>query len=363
MNILGLNFGHDSACTLLKKGSIVAACEEERYNKEKHTRAFPINAINDCLKIGRLKIKDIDVISVGFLPKKYVEEFYFNQILDDKKKINLIKDGFSRIKFTLDLEDRIRTNLGFKKKIEFHNHHYCHLASTFYPSGFKKSLILSLDGMGEFETGMVGIGNKKKIKILNDNIKFPNSLGLIYAAITYFLGWKSFYDEGIVMGLAPLGNCKEKIKNHRKTYLEVFREIIVKKKGLEYEINKEWITYHYERDSWLSNKFYKIFGKKRKGNGNISQHYKNIASALQTRVEEIVISQLKYLKKIYKVDKLCIAGGVGLNCSLNGKIHEKNIFKKIFIVPASGDSGVSFGASLVTYFKRKKKIISIETFI
>ena len=355
MNILGLNFGHDSACTLLKKGAVVAACEEERYNKEKHTRAFPINAINDCLKIGRLKIKDIDVISVGFLPKKYVEEFYFKQILNDKKKINLIKDGFSRIKFTLDLEDRIRTNLGFRKKIEFHNHHYCHLASTFYPSGFKKSLILSLDGMGEFETGMVGIGKEKKIKVLNDKIKFPNSLGLIYAAITYFLGWKSFYDEGIVMGLAPLGNCKEKIKNQSKTYLEVFREIIVKKKGLEYEINKEWITYHYERDSWLSNKFYRTFGKKRKVNGNISQHYKNIASALQIRIEEIVISQLKYLNKIYKVDKLCIAGGVGLNCSLNGKIHEKNIFKKIFIVPASGDSGVSFGASLVAYFKRKKK--------
>ena len=115
MNILGINFGHDSACTLLKKGAIVAACEEERYNKEKHTKAFPINAIKDCLKIGRLKIKDIDVISVGFLPKKYVEEFYFNQVLDDKKKINLIKDGFSRIKSTLDIEDRIRTNLGLKK--------------------------------------------------------------------------------------------------------------------------------------------------------------------------------------------------------------------------------------------------------
>ena len=196
---------------------------------------------------------------------------------------------------------------------------------------------------------------KKKITVLYDKITFPNSLGLIYAAITYFLGWKSFYDEGIVMGLAPLGNCKEKIKNQRKTYLEVFREIIVKKKGLEYEINKDWITYHYERDSWLSHKFYRTFGKKRKVNGNISQHYKNIASALQTRIEEIVISQLKYLKKIYKVDKLCIAG-CWVKLFFKRKNPRKKYFQKNIYRTASGDSGVSFGASLASYFKRKKKL-------
>ena len=155
------------------------------------------------------------------------------------------------------------------------------------------------------------------------------------------------------MGLAPLGNCKEKLKS-KKNLSWSFREIIVKRKVLNMKSTRIGLLSLWE-DSWLSHKFYRTFGKKRKVNGNISQHYKNIASALQTRIEEIVISQLKYLKKIYKVDKLCIAGGVGLNCSLNGKIQEKNIFKKIFIVPASGDSGVSFGASLASYFKRKKK--------
>ena len=116
MNILGLNLGHDSSCTLIKKGKIIAACEEERYIKIKHTRSFPINAIKDCLRKGKIKIKDIDIISVGFLPKKYVREFYFNQIIDDKDKIDLIKDGFTRNKDNLNLESTIRKKLNNKKK-------------------------------------------------------------------------------------------------------------------------------------------------------------------------------------------------------------------------------------------------------
>jgi len=116
MNILGLNLGHDSSCTLLKNGKIVAACEEERYTKIKHNRTFPINAIKDCLKIGKIRIEDINTISVGFLPKKYVQEFYFNQILQDSKKLSLFKDGFSKIIENLDLENIIRKKLKFKKK-------------------------------------------------------------------------------------------------------------------------------------------------------------------------------------------------------------------------------------------------------
>ena len=351
MNILGLNLGHDSSCTLIKNGKIIAACEEERYTKLKHARTFPINAINSCLKIGNIQIKDIDKISVGFLPKKYVEEFYFNQCLNDPRKILFLKDGFSRIIENLNLENTIKNKLRFKNKIEFNNHHYCHLASAYYPSGFNDSLILSLDGLGEFETGLIGIGKKNKIKIVYDQNKFPHSLGLIYAAITYFLGWKSFYDEGIVMGLAAYGKPNEIIPNKKESYIKVFREIIKKKGPLSYKIDESWITYHFERNSWLSKKFFKIFGKKRKESSKITSHHKNIAAALQKRLEEIVLSQLSYLKKKYKINYLCIAGGVGLNCSLNGKIHDSGLFKKIFVKPASGDAGISYGAALTSYFK------------
>ena len=352
MNILGINLGHDTSSTLIKNGEVVAACEEERYTKIKHSRSFPLNSINDCLKIGNIKIKDVDIISVGWLPKKHVKEFYFNQVLEDSNKIDLIKDGFDRIKEDLNLESIIRTKLNYKNKIEFNSHHLSHLASAFYPSGFNNSLILSLDGIGEFETGLIGIGRKNKIKVIFGENKFPNSLGLIYAAITYFLGWKSFYDEGIVMGLAPLGNYNKKIPKTNETYIDVFRKIIKKGNGLNYEIDKSWITYHYQRDTWLSDKFFKLFGKKRTPESKITDHYKNIAAALQKRIEEIVISKLLLLKKKYKIENLCIAGGVGLNCSLNGAIHDKKIFKKIFIKPASGDAGVSYGSALVSYFKK-----------
>lgn len=360
MNILGLNLGHDSSSALFKKGEIVAACEQERYSKLKHTREFPIDAINDCLKIGKLKISDVDLISVSFLPEKHLKEFYLKPAFEDLRKLSFIFDGKERIKNLINLEEIIKSKLRYKKKIEFNNHHYCHLASTFYPSGFNKSLIVSFDGLGEYETGLIGIGKKEKIKVIHDKNVFPNSLGLIYSAITYYLGWKAFYDEGIIMGLAPYGNPNDKISNSKKTYADVFRQIIKYKKGLEYEINPEWITYNYERNTWVSKKFLRLFGKKREYNDKIKKHHKNIAAALQNRLEHVVLKQLRYLKKKYKIDKLCIAGGVGLNCSLNGKIHSSKLFKEIFVQPASGDAGLSYGAGLVSFLKKNKSFEKLK---
>tara|TARA_B100001057_G_scaffold111913_1_gene110024 strand:+ start:14487 stop:16199 length:1713 start_codon:yes stop_codon:yes gene_type:complete len=360
MNILGLNLGHDSSSALFKKGEIVAACEQERYSKLKHTREFPIDAINDCLKIGKLKISDVDLISVSFLPEKHLKEFYLKPAFEDQRKLSFIFDNKERIKNLINLEEIIRSKLKYKKKIEFNNHHYCHLASTFYPSGFQKSLIVSFDGLGEYETGLIGIGKKEKIKVIHDKNVFPNSLGLIYSALTYYLGWKAFYDEGIVMGLAPYGNPNDKISNSKKTYADVFRQIIKYKKGLEYEINPEWITYNYERNTWVSKKFLRLFGKKREYNDKIKKHHKNIAAALQNRLEHVVLKQLRYLKKKYKIDRLCIAGGVGLNCSLNGKIHSSKLFKEIFIQPASGDAGLSYGAGLVSFLKKNKSFEKLK---
>lgn len=360
MNILGLNLGHDSSSALFKRGEIVAACEQERYSKLKHTREFPIDAINDCLKIGKLKISDVDLISVSFLPEKHLKEFYLKPAFEDQRKLSFIFDNKERIKNLINLEEIIRSKLRYKKKIEFNSHHYCHLASTFYPSGFHKSLIVSFDGLGEYETGLIGIGKKEKIKVIHDKNVFPNSLGLIYSALTYYLGWKAFYDEGIVMGLAPYGNPNDKISNSKKTYADVFRQIIKYKKGLEYEINPEWITYNYERNTWVSKKFLRLFGKKRDYNDKIKKHHKNIAAALQNRLEHVVLKQLRYLKKKYRIDRLCIAGGVGLNCSLNGKIHSSKLFKEIFIQPASGDAGLSYGAGLVSFLKKNKSFEKLK---
>lgn len=359
MNILGINYGgHDTSACILSNGRIIAACEEERYDKIKHSRNFPINAIKDCLKISNLKIHQIDLISFGFLPSLRIKELYIKSLVQDESRINILIQDIERIDILENIENIIRKQTSFKKKIEFHNHHLCHLASSFYPSGFKKSLITSYDGLGEINSALFAIGDKNKIKIIHDQNKFPNSLGLFYSAMTSYLGWRHHCDEGIIMGLAPFGNPHAKNKKNGKSYIKIFREIIKVDANdpLKYFINLDWISYHKQRDSWVSDKFLEIFGPKRKYNQILKNHHKNIAAALQLRLEEVVISQLKYLKKKYKVHYLCLSGGIALNCSLNGKISRLKIFKKIFVQPASGDAGVAVGSSIISHLKINQNI-------
>ena len=359
MKILGLHYGgHDTSASITIDGKLIAACEEERYNKEKHTRSFPVNAIKDCLKISKLKIKDIDIISYGNDPLLQIREKYFKLAIKDNYRIKAVIDDSLRIKNLFNTENFLRKKLGFKKKIEFNNHHLCHLASTFFPSGFKRSLIVSYDGIGEINSALFAIGNKKDIKVIHDKNKYPDSLGLFYTAITFYLGWKIYCDEGIIMGLAPYGNSRKKVFRKNKRYIDYFREIIKidKKDPLKYIINLDWISYQNQRNTWLSNKFFYIFGKRRKEGSKILDHHKNIAAALQDRLEEIVLYQLKLLKKKTKINYLCISGGVGLNCSLNGKISKSKIFKEIFVQPASGDAGTSYGSCLISEIKNNRKV-------
>jgi len=354
--VIGINYGgHDSSAALGVNGEILAACEQERYNKIKHSKEFPLEAINDCLKISGKKLKDIDEIAINQDYYEMVKKIYLEPALKEKNRLKFIIDDIDRIKVYDEIKNIVRTKLNFKKKVGEYRHHYCHLTSAYYPSGFKKALVVSYDGIGENESGMAGIGNNGKINIIDTGPNYPHSLGLIYSALTYYLGWKHHSDEGIIMGLAPYGNPHSIHKG--KSFINHFRSIILKKKNYDYEINKDWISYHLQRDTWVSDKFIKTFGKPRKERSKINQIHKNIAAALQLRLEEIVIGKLRYYQKKYKIDNLAIAGGVGLNCSLNGKIEKSKIFKKIFIQPASGDSGTAIGAVYAAFEKKKKKKI------
>lgn len=357
LKVLGLNSeGHDTSACITINGKLVAACEQERYDKIKHSRNFPIDAINDCLKIAKLKLKDIDIISSGFDPQILINDFYLKPALNNKERLNFLINDIDRIKKYQNLEKNIQEQLNTKKKIKFNDHHLCHLASAYFPSGFKKAAVVSYDGTGESESGAFAIANNGKIKVLDAKNSYPNSFGLIYSAITFFLGWKPFCDEGIIMGLAPYGNSKQKVKGTNKTYYDFFKEIIQydKKKPLSYKINEKWISYHIKRDVWVSDEFKKNFGQPRKYSTKITDHHMNIAKALQERIEFVICKQLKFLKKKLKTENLCLAGGVALNCSLNGLIKKKKIFKNIFVQPASGDAGISYGSCLVSTFNRQK---------
>jgi carbamoyltransferase len=308
--ILGVVYGgHDTSAALMIGGKIIAACEQERFDLVKHSRAFPHDAIRECLKIGGISWKDVNEVSVGADFIDLIRKVYLQPALESKERIDFLIKDIERIKSFYEMEAIIRKETAFEGPMNFFRHHKCHLASTYYPSGFDSALLVSYDGMGEIETGMLGRGIEGKIEILYDKVWYPHSLGLFYSAITFFLGWKHHCDEGIIMGLAPFGDYNAKIPNDERTYLEVFEDIIRATGPFSHEIDLDWIAYHLKRDTWISEKFKKVFGQKRDDKDPLLDHHKNIAAALQKRIEDLVLGQLAWAREEYGLNRLCISGG------------------------------------------------------
>lgn len=340
--VLGINFGgHDTSACLMVDGKLIACCEEERYGAEKHTREFPINAINDCLDKAGIDINSLDEVAFTYNP----DILFKNGNVSKIRRSLLTKDEYKNI---------LKEKTGYEGKTVFWPHHLCHVASAYFPSGFEKALLLSNDGIGEITCSMIATGDKGKIRIVHKGNEWPHSLGLVYAAITNYLGWKASYDEGIVMGLAPYGDDSGKIPGSDMTYKEVFSELMYPTGDYDIEVSPDWTAFHAERDKWVSDKFINLFGPKRKWEDPITDVHKNIACALQRRLEEIVIGQIRKARIQTGMNKLCISGGVGLNCSLNGKIEKSKIFDEIFVQPASGDAGVSLGACYLSNKRNNK---------
>ena len=350
--VLGLNYtgGHDSSAAIMINGILISAHEEERFNLEKHTGKFPKQAILQCLKDAKIKKDDIDLVCLGFDQKKFIREKYLKMSLLNSKYINVLVNDIGVIEKALKNEQEVHNFFGKNCKIKIFDHYDCHHASVFFPSDHKKSLLVCYDGKAEYATSSIKIGKNNKIINLGIEDHYPDSLGYVYAAITFYLGWKFFCDEGIVMGLAALGNPKAKHKGKR--YIDIFRKIIKIDKNKKIKIDQDWISYHLVRNKWVSDKFIKFFGKKRNPNETITTKHKNIAAALQLRLEEIVLDILKHYRKKYKISNLCFSGGVALNCSLNGKIENSGIFNKLDVTPASGDQGQAIGAC---YLGHKEK--------
>ena len=357
--ILGIQYGgHDTSATLLVDGKLVAACAQERYTRDKHSRLFPKEAVKDCLSIGGITIDQVDEIAFVNDLKLMIRDMYLKPAIKNDQRLDFLFDDMERLTIMKNMDQLIRKNLNYKGSIKYYRHHLCHVASSYYPSGFKDALCMSIDGVGEYETGIIASAKSGKIKILNNDNVYPNSLGLLYSAITHYLGWKHHCDEGIIMGLAPYGNSSAKIPGQKnKTYKSIFKKILIEEKNFKYKVNLDYIDYYSIRDKWVTDKFIKIFGPKRNWNDSLTTHHKNIAAALQDQLEIVVLNQLKKARKKFKLNKLCLAGGVALNCSLNGKIVKKKIFKEIFIQPASGDDGVAYGACLLAYSSKKKNFL------
>lgn len=354
MKILGIScFYHDSAAAIIVDNEIISAAQEERFTRTKHTPDFPFKSIRFCLEETGLKIEELD--AVVFYDKPIVK---FERLLSTfyqvapKGLIPFIKSIPIWLKEKLFLRKLICDNLkeidsGLKKrdvKLLFTEHHISHAASSFYPSNFEESAILTIDGVGEWCTASICKGEDKKIELLKE-LHFPHSVGLLYSAFTYYLGFRVNSGEYKLMGLAPYG-----IENAEETQLfinKIKSEIVDIKEDGSIFLNQKYFKYTYGLRMIKENKFNSLFGfKTRKEEEEITQTHCNMALAIQKVTEEIVIQMVKETKRLTQSKHLCLSGGVALNCVANGKIEGLGIFEKIYIQPASGDAGGALGAAL-----------------
>ena len=357
MKILGISaFYHDSAAAILVDGKIIAAAQEERFSRIKHDAAFPVNAVKFCLRQAGLSIDDIDAIAFYDKPllkfERLLETYYG---FAPKGLFSFIKSMPVWIKEKLFLKRIIREELEKiepfdKKKIKFlfPEHHLSHSASAFYASPFEEAAILTIDGVGEWTTASISHGKGNTIELLKE-LRFPHSVGLLYSAFTYFLGFKVNSGEYKLMGLAPYGNPDspdiEKYVQQIKAHL-----VDIKEDGSIW-LNQEYFNYAVGLRMAKNELWKTLFGfPRREEEEELQQHHCNLGYAIQLVTEEIVLKMAKEALRITGCENLCMAGGVALNCVVNGKIERAKIFKNIFIQPASGDAGGALGAAQAAYY-------------
>jgi carbamoyltransferase len=351
--ILGISaFYHDSAAAITIDGKIIAAAQEERFTRDKHTPEFPVNAIKYCLEEAGLDIDELDAIAFydkPFLKFERLLQTYY--AFSPKGLISFLKaipvwlnEKIFLKKLIYDGLKQVGTYDKKKAKLLFPEHHLSHAASAFYPSSFEKSAILTIDGVGEWCTTSIGVGEGSKIDILKE-MEFPHSVGLLYSAFTYYLGFTVNSGEYKLMGLAPYGNPGA---NDTKTFTETIKKhlIDIKDDGSVW-LNQSYFNYSTGLRMVFDDKWEQLFGfKRREAEDTLEQKHCNLALAIQIVTEEIVIKMAHEAKRMTDADYLCLAGGVALNCVANGKLLREKIFKDIYIQPAAGDAGGALGAAL-----------------
>ena len=368
MHILGIScFYHESAACLIKDGEVLVASEEERFTRKKHDSNFPKKSIEFCLKKAGIKVKDLEYVVFYEKPFWKFQRILFSTLSSYPFAYRL----FSKALVTWFLDKLwVRSIIAEEidvdsKKILFVPHHTSHAASSFYPSGFDKSAILTMDGVGEWTTTALGVGQKNKLTILKE-IRFPHSLGLLYSVFTAFLGFEVNDGEYKVMGMAPYGKPK---------YLDKIKKLVRVFPDGSFALNMDYFSFHYSHNKAFNSRFVKLFGPARlrdlhfftKTSGypsyfgkkpqdyeklcELNQKYADIAASIQKFTEDSIVklADAVYRETGKRMDNLCIAGGVGLNSVANGVLLQKGLFKRIFVQPAAGDDGGALGAAFYVY--------------
>jgi carbamoyltransferase len=354
MNILGINAYHGNAsAAIVSRGRLVAAVEEERFNRVKYAAGFPAQAIRYCLKEAGLELQDIDHVAVPRNPyarlgRKLFYAMRMPSFARERVKVLRKFTGIPQALAQAFDTDPARITAKFHG-IE---HHQAHLASAFFVSPFERAALLSADGLGDFASTMWGTGEGSRMKI-DGTIAFPHSLGLFYSAVTQYLGFLKFGDEYKVMGLAAYGEAEQ---------LEVFREM-VRTDGDGFRLGLDYFTHHRSGPemSWadadktptmgrmFSEAMERRLGPRRNPQEPLEQRHRNLASALQARLEEVYLGMLEKLQERTGLKAVCLAGGVAFNCVANGKIFDRTGFEQVYVHPAAGDGGLAVGAAFFVW--------------
>ncbi|MCM1231755.1 MAG: carbamoyltransferase [Clostridium sp.] len=356
MYILGISaLYHDSAAALIKDGKIVAAAQEERFTRIKADPRIPANAIKYCLDEGKIKDEDIDAVVYYDNPMDTLDRFIHNAVSVGNKYESVVKAGYqSLFESKLWIHELTKSLLpGYfnrGRKLFVTKHHVSHAASAFFPSPFHEATIITIDGVGEWNTTTIACGQGNRIKMLKE-INYPHSIGLLYSAFTYFCGFKVNFGDYKLMGLAPYGEPK---------YAELIKkELIDIKEDGSFRLNLKYFDYQ-NGGAMTSEAFDRLFGGSRRiPEEAITKREMDMAASVQKVVEEVMIKLAKHAAEISPSKNLVLAGGVALNCVANGKLARENIFDNIWVQPAAGDAGGALGAALAVYygyFKADRKI-------
>ena len=345
MNILGISaYYHDSAAALVRDGEIVAAVQEERFSRRKHDARFPAGAIAYCLEKARIGITDVDLVAFYERPHRK-----FDRII--KTHTDYAPSGFaafseamsSWIGGKLNIKDHIKSELGYDGDIHFVDHHASHAMSAFYPSPFRDSAVLTVDGVGEWSTTSVAAGRGNTLEMLSE-IRFPHSLGLLYSAFTAFTGFKVNSGEYKMMGLAPYG---------RPVYSQaILDNLIDLRADGSFALNLDYFSFPHSSEM-TNAKFAALFGgPARSAESLLTQREMDLARSIQDVVEEAIVRMGRHIRTSVGLPNLCMAGGVALNCVANGRLLQEGIFDGLWIQPAAGDAGGALGAALGMWYQK-----------
>jgi len=342
VNILGIScFYHDAAAALLRDGRLAGAAHEERFTRKRHDPDLPVQAVRYCLEVGGIRIDDVDY--VVFYDKPFIK--FERMLLTYLSTFPRSLPSFTKsipiwLKEKLWVPKMIHSKLGYDGEVLFAEHHQSHAASAFLASPFEDAAILTCDGVGEWATTTQGVGRGESFELIRE-IRFPHSIGLLYSAFTYYLGFKVNSAEYKVMGAAPYGEPKYAAK--------ILDELVDLREDGSFKLAMKYFAYDYGL-TMTNARFDELFGQpRRRPESDMQQFHWDMAASVQQVTEEIVLRMVRDLHRRTGMKKLCMAGGVALNCVANGRIVREGPFEELWVQPAAGDAGGALGAALFVH--------------